>query len=518
MSTVDPGQALRARLSEAGIDLTYPEAVMREVEAWEREPGIDDPTLEDRTELPFVSVDGPNTRDLDQALFVERRGAGFGVQYAIADAAWFVRAGSALFEESLRRGASYYLPSEAIPMLPRPLSEGLISLGPAVDRRAMVFDMTLDAEGLCTRTEVVRARIRSRHQLTFDEVEAVVDGRSEHPVRDPAIVASLQQMRVVGQLRANDAQARGVVPYHRSEVRVRLTPGVDARLSAVEVARNHVEADNAQLSLLCNAEGARYLRDRASSAGEAHPIYRIHPPPSDESLEQLQACIDAAARAQGLEGAWRWDREHGSLAEFVRCLPQDDAHARFAAAISRQTIMVNLRSTYAREPGPHYGVGSEVYARFSAPMREVVGVFLHKEMWEVIAGKGDAPGRDEALRQHVIESANRSRELQRQLSAAADQRVIDDLFFADLGQPLAARPAHLGTLMGMRRGRAYVQLDDPPLDIKVYVDRLDRGYRCDALGVVLSRAGKPVARLGDAVAVRVLDRDAQGRWSLDFVD
>lgn len=520
MSTIEPSRALQASLRAAGIDFDYPEAVMAEVEAWQRAPGIDDPSLDDRTALPFVTVDGPGTRDLDQALFVEQRGDGFQVQYAIADAAHFVRPGSALLDESLRRGASYYLPGEAVPMLPRALSEGLISLGPGVDRRAMVFDMQLDADGHCTDTRIVRARIRSRQQLSFDEVEAVVSGRPQSRVGDPAVVASLQAMRGVGQRLATAAEARGVVPYHRSEVRVHMTAGVDAQLTAVELARSFVEADNAQLSLLCNSEGARILRDhaeRVDAGAQAQPIYRVHPPPDDDSLAQLEASIAAAARAHGLDESWRWDRSRESLAEFIRRLPADRAHGRLVEALSRQAIMINVRSTYSSEPGPHHGVGSEVYARFSAPMREVVGVYLHKEMWELLTGQGDEPGRDRTLRQRVIEAANRSRALQGELGRAADQLVIDALFGRDHAQPVAARPAHGGTLMGMRRGRAYVRLDDPPLDVKVYVDRLERGYGCDEHGVVLTRAGQAVARLGDAVAVRVLDRVADGRWMLDFV-
>src|SRR5690606_7973399 len=297
----DPSHALRASLREAGSELDYPEAVMAEVATWQQSPGIDDASLDDRTAVPFVTVDGPGTRDLDQALFVEQRDDGFAVQYAIADAAHFVRPGSALLEESLRRGASYYLPGEAVPMLPRALSEGLVSLAPAVDRRAMVFDMRLDATGHCTNTKIVRARIRSRQQLTFDEVEAVVSGRAQSRVEDPEIVASLVAMRAVGQRLAELAEARGVVPYHRSEVRVHLDRGVDARLTAVEVARNFVEADNAQLSLLCNSEGARILRDRVDAGAQAQPIYRVHPPPDDDSLAQLEASVTATARAHGLD-------------------------------------------------------------------------------------------------------------------------------------------------------------------------------------------------------------------------
>jgi ribonuclease R len=513
---VDPSQALRTTLREAGIDLDYPEAVLAEVEAWQRAPGIDDSSLDDRRAVPFVTVDGPGTRDLDQALFVERTSDGFAVQFAVADAAHFVRPGSALLEESLRRGASYYLPGEAVPMLPRPLSEDLVSLGPEVDRRAMVFDMDLDADGRCRSTKVVRARIHSRQQLTFDEVDALVSGREQSRITDPEIAASLLAMRTVGQRLEELAEARGVVPYHRSEVRVRLSSDLDTRLTAVEVARSLVEADNAQLSLLCNSEGARILRDHVDAGAQAQPIYRIHPPPDDDSLAQLEASITAAARAHQLDDAWRWDRSSESLAEFIRRLPADPTHARLLAALSRQAIMINVRSTYAGEPGPHHGVGSEVYARFSAPMREVVGVFLHKEMWELLTGEGDEPGRDEALRERVIAAANRSRALQSQITRAADQLVIDALFARDLAQPAEVRAAHRGTLMGMRHGRAYVRLDDPPLDVKVYVDRLERGYGCDRNGVVLTRDGRAIARLGDTVAVRVVGRGGNGRWMLDF--
>lgn len=513
----DPRVRLRAILAEAGIDGAYPPEVDAQVERLLESPGIDDDELDDRTALPFVTVDGPGTRDLDQALYVERRGDGFGVQYAIADAAWFVPAGTPLFHESLRRGSSFYLPGESVPMLPRALSEGLVSLGPGVDRRAMVFDMTVDREGHCTETRIVRARIHSRHQLTFDHVEAVLTGQGEHPVRDPAVVESLRCMRAVGTLRDHAAAARGVVPYRRNEVRVKLLgTGQQAKLMAVEVARTRTESDNAQLSLLCNAEGARVLRDHVGAGFAAQPIYKVHPPPQPDALHELQARIDAVVDVHGLPPEWSWDREQDSLASYVQSLPEDDGHARLVSALSRQTILVNVRSAFAEAPAPHHGVGAEVYGRFSAPMREVVGVFLHKEMWEAVDGIEDSGVRDEALRRQVIEAANRSREVQRKLTAEADAVVIDDLFNADLARPLDRRPAHRGTVMGMRRGRVYVRLDSPPLDVKVYVDRTGRGYACDELGVRLSCAGKPVCTLGDATSVRVLERAKDGRWVLDF--
>jgi exoribonuclease R len=131
-------------LASHRLDPEHPVDVLAEVHALLHSPGIDDPALADQTARAFVTVDGEGTRDLDQALHVEAHGEGFVVRYAIADASWFVRPGSALFSEALRRGASYYLPGLSAPMLPRELSEGLVSLNPGVDRRAIVFEMHVD--------------------------------------------------------------------------------------------------------------------------------------------------------------------------------------------------------------------------------------------------------------------------------------------------------------------------------------------------------------------------------------
>ncbi len=515
MTRAEPSDRLLSLLAEEGIDDAYPDAVHAQVADWLADPGFEAPDLEDRSDVPFVTVDGPGTRDLDQALYCEAREGGFGVQYAIADASYFAPVGSPLFDEALRRGASYYLPGRSVPMLPRALSEDLVSLGANVVRRAMVFDMTLDADGVCTKTTIVRARIRSRHQLTFADVSKAHRG-ALGPVTDPAIAQSLRVMKDVGAVRAQLAMARGVVPYHRKEVRVKLQRGEDAGLTAIEVVRNGVEADNAQLSLLCNAQGAEVLRTLGKEY--AQPIYKVHPPPSDDALEALAARLDAVAHAHGLnDSPWRWDRDRAPLADYVRQLPDDSERQRLVDAIRRQTIMVNVRSAFADVPGRHYGVGADVYGRFSAPMREVVGVFLHKEMFEGLRGQGRPRDADEALRQRVIEAANRAKMLQSSVSRAADRLVIDDLFARDLDQPAKARAVHAGTVMGMRKGRVYVRLDTPPLDVKVYCDRLQQPLEEDEHGAVVSRGNRVVARLGDAVGVRVIHRDRDGRWVLDLV-
>lgn len=503
---------LRAVAARNGVPLGFPAAALRETEALLAAPGIDDPSLVDLTALPFVTVDGPTSRDLDQALHLCREGDGYVFRYAIADAAHYVRPGSALFEECLQRGASYYLPGQSFPMLPRPLSEGIVSLNEGVTRRALVFVIRLDAAGALVRTDLVHARVRSVAKLSFPGVQAFLDGDGAY---DAAPFAeSLRLLPVVGRLREADAALRQVVRYRRTELEVKVgNKGLS--FVVLEGIRHDVERWNEQLSLLCNAEGGSFLRDAKDPT--VQPIYRVHPAPDPDRVAALEAMIAALVELHGLPASflWRADAEPG-LSAYLAALPTEGPWARLAAAIQRQAILVNVRSSYSTEPGLHHGVGVEPYARFSAPMREVVGVFVHKETLEKLEGRGSA---DVELRARVVASANRARDVQRRLNDAANRMVLDQIFADDLRRPLAQRPLHQGTVVGLAPGKVHVSLDAPTIDVKLYMGDVGRGLGgflvLGHAGAALLADGKRVLTLGDALSVRVEGRDeSRDRWVL----
>jgi ribonuclease R len=505
----------------------FPEDVLREVEAFVAQPGIDDPSLADHEGTPFVTIDAATSRDLDQAVHVAREADGYLVAYAIADASHYVRPGSALFREAMRRGATYYLPGLSVPMLPRALSEGLVSLNPDGPRRALVFLHRLDARAEILSTELVRARIRSRAKLSFSGVQALIDGTDRSLAGQP-FTESLHLLREVGQKRMQLATERGLVRYRREEVEVKLTDG-GASFSVVEQVRDEVELWNEQISLLCNAEGGRLLREHPAPA--VQPIYRVHGGPDPERLRALAALTAELARVHGLPAdPWIWHDERDSLASYLAALPVGETGARedrVARAITRQAIMVNLRSAYSTEPGPHVGVGAEPYARFSAPMREMVGVFLHKEAAEMLTGVHPPVEEDEALRAEVVEIANRAKDTQRRASDLANEIVIDRVFRPELGKAREARTRFSGTVMGIAGGKVHVRLDAPPIDVKLYLRDLGKELaprgeppvwlEPDERGVVLREqgTGREVLVLGSAVHVVVARRDdGQRRWVL----
>ncbi len=504
-----------------GLVPFYPEAVLAEAAAFTESPGTDVTNLEDLEHLPFVTIDNEDSRDLDQALFIRLDGTAYVVYYALADASFYVRNGSALFSEALARGSSYYLPGLTLPMLPRALSEDLISLNQGQLRRALVSIMTLDECGKCRGTRLVRARIRSRRKLSYNRVQRSWDDPSGSGFGGEPYSDSLGLLREVGHLRINEARRRHVVDHHRVELDVRAPMRGCFEVTARD--RLEVERCNEQISLLCNIEGAKSLVD-GRGLEHVQPIFRVHPAPTVEAVAHFERLTVALARVHGASASvWAWSAASQTLDEFLEGLPRR-ARPRLAAAIERQAIQMNRRSVFDVEPGEHHGIGASVYARFSSPMREIVGIFTHKEAFELINGPDSASPTDEdvRLRDQVVVAGNRSKGLQRTLEKEVMQLVLDELFAAEIEVEAAARPVHTGTVIGIKPHLVYVRLDQPPVEVKMHLKDLERltgaKWRVDREGVqaiAAADSGLSPIQVGSVVMLRVAGYSAKRRrWLL----
>jgi ribonuclease R len=500
-----------------GLDPLFPCEFRTEVADLQAAPGIDAPELEDLEHLPFVTIDNEDSKDLDQALYIERAGNGFEVFYALADASHFIHASSKLFSEALRRGSSYYLPGLTLPMLPEPLSEGLISLNEGRRRRSLVFVMTLDRDGACDGTRIVQARIRSRRKLSYPQVQQFWDEPARSGFRAESFGASLLLLREVGHLRLADARRRHVVDYNRVELDIRT--GFDGGFEIRTRDRLDVERCNEQISLLCNTEGAKLLAD-GRGLEHVQPVFRVHPAPTAETLEAFERLTAALVRRHGVRSSeWSWNREEEALDAFVSRLGGLD-RPRLAAAIERQAIVMNRRSFYEIEPGAHHGIGAPAYARFSSPMREIVGIFTHKEALELLADPSSArpSAKDLELRDLVVEAGNRSKGLQRTLEKEIVQAVLDGLFKVELEQPLERRPLRAGTVLGLKPHLAYVRLDAPPVEIKIHFKDLEsttgKRWQVDPNWVQATAPESddlPALLVGAAINLRVAGHDRKRR-------
>ncbi|MFC6286801.1 RNB domain-containing ribonuclease [Nocardioides sp. GCM10027113] len=332
----------------------------------------------DRTELPFVTIDPPGSMDLDQALHLERDGAGYVVHYAIADVAAFVTPGDPVDEESHRRGETLYGADSTVPLHPRALSEDGASLLPDRVRPALLWTMRVDETGEGTDVHVERALVRSTAQLDYEAAQ-----RAIHEGDGPE---SLRLLREVGELRLAREAARGGVslPLPEQEVDV---DGDHWHLGFRHLLP--VERWNAQISLLTGFAAASlmvYARVgllRTLPAPDPHDVQRLH----------------RTARALGIE----WPAEQ-LYPDFIRSLdPDDGRHAAMIVAstrLLRGSGYVGFDGEVPAEP-QHAALASE-YAHVTAPLRRLGDRYAGEVCLALCAGTevpdwvlarlGDLPG------------------------------------------------------------------------------------------------------------------------------
>ena len=520
--------AIRNVLTRLKLRATYPPACSREVDEWLAAPGIDDPSLLDLEHLPFVTIDNEDSRDLDQALYIEAGSAEtLHLYYALADASWFVRPGTALFAEALQRGVTIYTPAGSLPMLPTALSEGLISLNPEVARRALVFVIVINPDGKVVSTEVERARIRSRAKLSYHSVQQFYDAigtDQAHAYASRPWADSLRLLSEFGQRRLRLAAERDVIDYDRREPTIRLDVATD-RLVIELRRRLDSERYNEQVSLLCNIEGARLLQEH-SDVPTLQSIFRVHESPLRSNLAKLRATLAQLVETQTLDQQWRW-KETEALADYAEQLPRNEATRRLRQAVERQLLMANRASLFSPEPGRHHALGVDVYARFTSPMREIVGIFTHKELLEALGKTNGKQGSlrhasdDSELRDRVITTANESKKLYRQLEKSFELLALDDHLQPDLQLLPVQRPEHPGTVVGISRGKVHVNLDKTGTDVKIYLSDLEKitgtEYSVTDTAAIPGNssanpkefASAPILKLGAAVTLQTFHYDAE---------
>lgn len=324
----------------------------------------------DRTDVPFVTIDPPGARDLDQAVHLERDPqdpSGYVVRYAIADVAAFVAPGDPVDVEARRRGETLYGADSKVPLHPPVLSEDAASLLPDQVRPALLWTIRVDASGEGTDVTVERALVRSRRQLTYDEVQAAVDdGTADEPLR---------LLREVGELRLTREAARGGVslPLPEQEVDV---AGDTWSLSF----RRQLPAEqwNAQVSLLTGF-GAASLMVYARVG-----LLRTLPPADPRDVRRLHR----TARALGID----WPAEM-LYPDFIRGLdPSVPAEAAMVVACTRLLRGSGYVAFDGEVPAdPDHAALASEYAHVTAPLRRLGDRFAGEVCVALCAG-GPVPG------------------------------------------------------------------------------------------------------------------------------
>ncbi|MDM8348482.1 ribonuclease R [Pseudomonas sp. sp1636] len=388
-----PGMEIDVALRSYDIPHVWPEAVVKE--ARKLKPEVEDKDKEKRIDLrhlPFVTIDGEDARDFDDAVYCEKNGGnwrlfsgGWKLYVAIADVSHYVKVDSALDAEAQVRGNSVYFPERVIPMLPEELSNGLCSLNPQVDRLALVCEMSISKTGKMIDYQFCEAVIHSHARLTYNKVSAMLEepkGVEGKALRGEykAVLPHLKQLYSLYQVLLAARHERGAIDFETQETRIVF--GAGRKIAEIRpTQRNDAHKLIEECMLAANVATAAFMQKH-----EIPALYRVHDGPPPERVEKLKAFLTELGlslhRGKSKDGPT--PKDYQALLESIR--GRADYHLI-------QTVMLRSLSqaVYSADNQGHFGLNYEAYAHFTSPIRRYPDLLIHRAIRSVIRSKHDTP-------------------------------------------------------------------------------------------------------------------------------
>lgn len=510
----EPAGALKIAEERHGIRTEFPDEVKieakeipQEVTAAQRRGRVD---LRD---VPFVTIDGEDARDFDDAVYCEKSGDGWRLLVAIADVSQYVKPDHPLDREAQARGTSVYFPTAVIPMLPEALSNGICSLNPNVDRLTMVCDALIDSEGKTTAYQFYPAVIRSHARLTYTQVWSALSGEEAGFEALGERLFEVERLYELYQVLHAAREKRFALDFESSEIKARINEekGTIERFEPYRItdANRLIE----ECMLVANVAAADFvLRNERLS------LFRVHDKPEEERLQDLRRIL----RAYKLKLSENSPAGFAALLEAVKKSPS-------TSPLQIAVLRTMSRALYSPDNIGHYGLQYEHYAHFTSPIRRYPDLLLHRTIKAILAKRTYHPklyteagiegfhaqklGFRPAFEKPVkdFSKTERDHEVWRRLgllSSIAERRADDasrDVMNWLACEWLSKNPnaRYSSTVVNALDSGVIVRLDDSGLEGYVHVSNLGGDYFTAMDGQLVGDEGE-VIRIGKQMQV-VLD-------------
>jgi ribonuclease R len=448
---------------------------------------------EDWRDLPLVTIDPPDAKDHDDAVYAEpdadpNNKGGYLVTVAIADVAFYVRPGSALDRDGLTRGNSVYFPDRVVPMLPERISNDLCSLVPGQARGALAVRMVIGADGRKRSHSFHRILMRSAAKLNYAQAQAAIDGRPDDttgPLLDPILKPLYDAYAVVK--RARDE--RDPLDLDSPERKILLKPdGTVDRVVVPERLDAHKLIE--EFMILANVAAAEMLEKKALPL-----IYRVHDEPTLEKVHNLQEFLKTLDLPFAKSGALR-----PSL--FNRVLAQVKGHDS-EPLVNEVVLRSQAQAEYSAENYGHFGLNLRRYAHFTSPIRRYADLVVHRALIRGLGlGEGALPETEtvETLSEVAAQISVTERRAMK-----AERETADRLIAHFLADRIGA--TFQGRVSGVTRAGLFVKLSDTGADGLIPIRTLGTEYfnYDETRHALIGTRSGAMHRLGDVVDVRLVE-------------
>lgn len=371
----DPGVDILSVIMAYNLPTEFPEEVMHQVESVPEE--IDPKDMEGRKDirhLQTVTIDGEDAKDLDDAITISKEGNRYRLGVHIADVSHYVKEGSALDTEALKRGTSVYLVDRVIPMLPHKLSNGICSLNAGADRLALSCFMDIDEHGTVLGHEIAETVVCVDRRMTYTSVKKIIEDQDEAEMKEyEELVPMFQRMQELADILREKRRKRGSIDFDFPESKITLDEeGHPIDIKPYE--RNKATKIIEDFMLIANETVAEDFYWQ-----ELPFVYRSHENPDAEKIQALGVFINNFGYSIKISQEDIHPKELQKLLTKIDNTPEE-------ALISRLTLRSMKRARYTTTSDGHFGLAAKYYSHFTSPIRRYPDLQIHRIIKENLRG------------------------------------------------------------------------------------------------------------------------------------
>jgi len=454
----------------------------------------------DLRELPIITIDGSDAKDLDDAVYAEKINDNeYKLSVHIADVTHYVKEDRKLDKEALKRATSIYISDRVIPMLPKELSNGVCSLNPNEDKLTLSVDMTINGEGKVTDYAIFESIIRNHYRMTYEDVSDILENNDEElSEKYKEIVPMFKVMEELSLILRKKREIRGAIDFEFPETKI----VTDETGKAVDVIKYERRVSNKvieEFMLVCNetvAENYYWLNMPF--------VYRIHEDPDEEKMYEFSKFIHNLGYT--LKGS---NEVH----------PKELQQLLFKIKGTKEETIINtmmLRSLkkaiYSPECSPHFGLSAQYYCHFTSPIRRYPDLQIHRIMKGQLKGKLSVEDMNKlSVRTAMVaEQSSKMERLADEIERDTDKIKIAEFMSDKIGEE------YEGVVSGVTSFGIFVELENSVEGLVHISNMVDDYYIYDNEKKELyGQKSKKIFKIGDLVKVR-LAKVSIARAEIDF--
>ena len=450
----------------------------------------------DLRDKEIFTIDGDDTKDIDDAVSLYMDGENYILGVHIADVSTYVKSGTALDKEARKRGTSMYLIDTVIPMLPRELSNGICSLNPNEDRYALSVEMKISKSGEVLESKIFKSVIKSKIQMTYNKVydilvnNIVAEGYEPH-------VETLKLMEKLALILVDKKSKMGAIDFDMPEAKIILDENdavVDIKLREMTIANKLIE----EFMILANEVVAETFNKK-----ELPFIYRIHEKPEVDRIEKLNTMLKNLGYPEiDLNVCTKKGKVNGNNLALqlknVMNLAKGNENEKLVSLLVLRTMQL---AKYSNENIGHFGLASEYYCHFTSPIRRYPDLFIHRVISSYLANELDSKMISKYKKQ-AIKYAETSSEMEQEEEEA--ERDLYEIKKCEFMQKHVGE-IYDGSISGVTSFGIFVELENTVEGLIRLENMKDDYYVYDenCMRLIGKRTNK-IFKLGDKVKVKVV--------------